>query len=37
VVPAGPSVEVPPVAKFREYLVPEGTPLKLTLGTSVQQ
>lgn len=35
VVAPGRPVEVPPVAKFREYLVPEGTALKLTLRTSV--
>jgi hypothetical protein len=35
VVPPGRPAEVPPVAKFREYLVPEGSALKLTLGTSV--
>jgi hypothetical protein len=28
-------VVLPPVAKFREYLVPEGTNLHLTLGTAV--
>jgi hypothetical protein len=28
-------VELPPLAKFREHLIPEGTPLQLTLETAV--
>ncbi len=35
VVTPGNPVAPPPVAKFREYNVPESTPLKLTLETSV--
>lgn len=35
VVTPGRPIELPPVAKFREFTVPEGTPLKLTLETSV--
>ena len=30
-------VELPPVAKFREYVVPDDTPLKLTLDTRGEQ
>jgi hypothetical protein len=35
VVTPGRPVDPPPVAKFREFTVPEGTPLKLTLETPV--
>ena len=35
VVTPGRPIELPPVAKFREFTVPEGTSLKITLETSV--
>jgi hypothetical protein len=35
VITPGRPIELPPVAKFREFTVPDGTPLKLTLGTAV--
>jgi hypothetical protein len=35
IVTPGRPIEPPPVAKFREFTAPEGTPLKITLETSV--
>lgn len=34
-VPAETPVELPPAARFREYTVPEGTPIQVRLGTSL--
>jgi len=35
VVDAAKPAELPPIAKFREYSVPEGTPLRLTIQSAV--